>query len=68
MSINGINGAGPIKDPNNISGVNLNTDKPVSIFNASKTNFVQNTPFDDPTEQHILGLFANAQNNILIED
>jgi len=63
-----------VNRPNNVFGVNqvsntsqvkgadfLNT-----VFGKKNGNYIQ-TPFSGE-EQHILGIFANVQNNILIED
>ena len=66
MNVNGPNnifGAGQIKRAGAVQQDEfLNT-----VFNSNGGKFVPNTPFKGE-EQHVLGIFANAQNNVLIED
>ena len=60
---NNVGGANFVNGLNNIkSGSFLNT-----VFGNKNGNFVPNTPFNGE-EQHILGVFATFQNNVLIED
>lgn len=57
-------GAGEIAKTQNVA----EPDKLNSVFAGGVRNkVVQNTPFD-ASEQHILGIFANAQNSVLIEE
>lgn len=63
-----------VNGPNNVFGAG-HVNKTESVANSEFMNtvwgvsnkFVPNTKFN-AEEQHVLGLFANAQNNILIED
>ncbi len=57
-------GAGEITKTQNVAA----SEKLNSVFTGGVGNrVVQNTPFNSE-EQHILGIFANVQNNILIEE
>lgn len=60
---NNIRGVNVVSGTNRINGMEfLNT-----IFGNKNGNFLPNTPFNGE-EQHILGIFANTQSNVLIED
>lgn len=57
-------GTGEVSKTSNIKA----NDSINSVFTqGNKNRFVQNTPFSGE-EQHILGIFASVQDNILIEE
>ena len=56
-------GVGDVQVTSHVAG----TEKLNSVFTSKHGAYVSGTPFNGE-EQHVLGLFANAQNNILIED
>ena len=57
-------GAGEVSKIANVAG----SEKLNSVFTGGARNkFVPNTPFS-AEEQHILGIFASVQDNILIEE
>lgn len=64
-----INNIGKIFDTKEISGVSAakNTGKINSVFGGGGDKFRPNTIFNGE-EQHVLGILAGAQDNILIED
>ena len=68
MEIN-FNNIGRTGDVGAVNGTKQvgNVEKINTVFGVKKGDFVPNTPFDRE-EQHILGIFANLQDNILIED
>ena len=69
MGIHNVNGPNHIFGVNQVSGAKEagKTDFLNTVFGNHHPKYVENTPFSGE-EQHILGLFANVQDNVMIED